>query len=170
MQSADRGLTGAHFPDARWTLFPRCLLFKQAIKCGSRIARIARRRDDAAIVRSKRRARRQCVPRHGHSRREELAGIRLVLQGNTDRNRLEALKARGRIEVYALFAAMQRYAAFRTDALEIDIRRQGHRAAKTARGNEILDQPGQLGSGCVIGRFRALLLWPIRPGRARPTV
>jgi len=56
--------------------------------------------------------------------RKELTRVGGVLYGNPGRNRLHALKARRRLEIGALLAAMQARAALRTWARKICARGQ----------------------------------------------
>ena len=61
------------------------------------------------------------VAGHGDARLKQIAFVGLILHRNPHRHRLQALEAGGRLEVRALFAAVQRRAAFGTLALPIDI-------------------------------------------------
>ncbi len=74
-----------------------------------------------------------------------------------------ALKTSGRIKMHALFAAMQSRAAFRAVASKVRIGRQCHSAAKTARGDDILHEPGQFWPGDIEGRLSAVRPWPVTP-------
>ena len=134
------------------------LFFEEAVECRAGIIRIARCGDVPVISYLHDRRGGKHVAGNGHARREELAGICLVFDGDALRNRLQALEARGRIEVHALFAAMQRRPAFRAVSLEIYVGRQSDRAVKASRSNHVLDQAGKLRSGDIDGRARALLL------------
>jgi len=83
----------------------------------------------------------------------------LILARDSHRNRLQALKARGRFKVRALLAAMQSRSAFGTFAFPIRIRRKRGRAIKTPRSHDALEQAGKAGAGNVQRRP-----WAGRPG------
>jgi hypothetical protein len=63
------------------------------------------------------------VARYRDARFEKLARIRLILARDAHRDRLQALKASGRLEVRALLAAVQGHSALGT-LLEIERFRQ----------------------------------------------
>src|SRR5689334_3880951 len=111
---------------------PPKLFLEQAIKCRPRIVRVARRWLRAILGKSHHWRGRQRIARHRHARRKQLARVRLVFQRNALRNRLQALKARGGIEMHTLLAAMQTCSALRTISPEIDVRRKRCPALETA--------------------------------------
>jgi hypothetical protein len=101
----------------------------------------------------------RAVPRHGDPRRERTAVVVLVLGGNANQNRLEALETGGGLEVRALLATVQRYVALRAVAREIDPFGEGRGAVITAGRSYVLDQTRQTGAGNVQGRA-----WPLGLG------
>ena len=82
---------------------------------------------------------------------EQLALVGLILDRDSHRDRLQALKARGRLEIRALLAAVQRDAALGTVAAEVDARAQRRGAVEAARGRHRLHQPRQARTGDVQG-------------------
>jgi hypothetical protein len=78
------------------------------------------------------------IARDRHPRLEQLTLIRLILHRDPYRDGLEALKSRGRLEVRALLAAVERSPAFGTRAPKIDVSRQSRGAIKaTGRGHRL---------------------------------
>ncbi len=156
---ADAFTPADFLPDVLFLIFAeataaRVLLLKQTIKRRARIGRAAGRRHQPIICQLWRRRRGQGIARHSDSRSKELAGVGLVFNRDPRRNRLGALKAHGRIEVHALFAAMQRGPALGTNALtfKIHVRGQCHPAAITSRGRYGLYKPRKLRPSNVDGR------------------
>jgi hypothetical protein len=143
-------------------MFSARLLLEQAIKRRARVAGVTRRRP--VIHRSIRGSgRRRGIARHRHHGRKEFAGVGLILHRNSRGHGLVTLKACGRIKMHALFAAMQRRAAFGAIAAEIHIGRQRYGAAKTARCHHVLYQPGKLGPSDIQRRSGALRLRAVSP-------
>ena len=99
------------------------------------------------------------VPRDRHSRLEPLTLVGLVLHCDSYWYRLQALEPRGRLEVRALLAAMERRAALGTVALKIDIQRKRGGAVITARGCYRLHHPRQARTGDFDGGP-----WTLRAG------
>ncbi len=108
--------------------------FKEIIEGGSGIAGGAERPRTNPVPGSSRDGRPlvNTIARDGHARRKELAGVGLVLHGNTRRDGLHALKASGRLKIDALLAAMQTCAALRTLSFEIRAGRERGGTAKTS--------------------------------------
>jgi len=63
----------------------------------------------------------------------------------------------------ALLAAMQRGSALRAVSSEVGVRGQRHRAAKAARGHDILHEPRKLRARDVKRQLGALRLGPVTP-------
>src|ERR1022692_3802714 len=82
--------------------------------------------------RAGRRRRGAAIACHSNARRKQGTLVGLVLQRDARRNRLQALKSRGRLEMGALLAAMQRGVTFRTVAVPIDPVRQLRGTTETA--------------------------------------
>jgi hypothetical protein len=61
------------------------------------------------------------VASYGYARLKEFTFIRRVLWRDPDGNRFQTLEPRGRLEVGALLAAVQRYAALGTVTTPIDV-------------------------------------------------
>ena len=95
------------------------------------------------------------VARHRDARTEQLACVGLILDRDSDWNGLQALKASGRLEIGALFAAMQRGAAFGTVAADVDVGAQSRGAVEAARSRYRLHQTRQARAGDVDGRTRS---------------
>ena len=112
------------------------LLLKQTVKSRAGVIRIAGSRRCWQNI-----ARRSgsCARRHGVSGdrdacAEQLARVDLILESNAGRYRFQTLKARRRIKVNTLFAAVQDSIALGAIAnFEIHIRGKGSRAVETAR-------------------------------------
>jgi hypothetical protein len=169
-------LKGAATPRAdetQWGRIPSQLFLKQPVEGAAGVVGIAgagratlgrgmrgRRR------RSVRRCARGAVPRHGDSRRERTAVVVLILRGDANQNRLEALETGGRLKVGALLATVQRYIAFRAVAREIDSFGQGRGAVVTARRSHVLDEARQPGAGHVNGGARPLRLGTVIAAKA----
>ena len=130
------------------------LLLEQAIESGAGIARVARR--GRVLHHSNRVAGRDGVARDSDHRREIFACIGLVLYRNPQRHGLVALKTRRGIKMHALFTAMQRRSAFRAVSSKVCVGCQRHRAAKAARSDDILHEPGKFWTRDINGRFGAL--------------
>jgi hypothetical protein len=104
---------------------------------------------------------RSCVTRHCDARFKQIAFVGLILHRNPHRHGLQALEASGRLEVRALFAAMERRSALGTLALPIDILRQRGGAIETTSGYNVLEQPRKARSGDVDRRPGARWLGPV---------
>jgi hypothetical protein len=120
------------------------LLLKQAIKRGARVRGIPRRRHEACIKRAGHRSRRLPVACHRHPGGKRRALICLILDRDPNGDRFQTLKPGGGIEVHALLTAMQGSLTLRATVLEIGVRGQRYRAVIATRGDNILNQPGQL--------------------------
>jgi len=84
---------------------------------------------------------RRCgVARYCDARLEQFALVRLVLHRDAQRDRLQALKTSGRLEVGTLLAAMQGCSTFRASAFPLHIGRQGGGAAETSCRNHVLQK------------------------------
>jgi hypothetical protein len=88
---------------------------------------------------------------HGNTRGKEGALVGLVFVGKAHRDGFQALEAGGRLEVRALFAAMQFRVALGASAGEVRSRRKGCRAIETSGGGYVLHQTRQAGAGHVDG-------------------
>src|SRR5258708_6454748 len=91
--------------------------FKQVVEGCAGVGGATRRWDrggDRSVTRG-------CVARDGHARLEQLALVGLVLQHDPYWDRLEALKARRRLEVRALLAAVERGVALRAVAFPVNV-------------------------------------------------
>ena len=80
---------------------------------------------------------------------------------NPYRDRFQALEPGGRLEVGALFAAMQRGIALRAIPAEVDAVSELRRAVVAARRGNRLHQPGKAWAGYVYGRTWTLRTWAI---------
>lgn len=118
----------------------RVLLLEEIIERGARVVGGAGRRygDGGRMI-----VGRRGIARYGNARLEEFALVGLILHGDSRRNRLKALKARGRLEMCALLAAMEGSSAFRAVSLPVDIGRKRGRATKTPGGDNVLEQARQ---------------------------
>jgi len=103
------------------------------------------------------------VARHRNARRKQIALVLLVLDRDSDRNRLQALKTGRGLEVRALLATVKLGVALRTVPTEIDAARKRSRAVEAARGRHRLHKPRQAGAGYVDWGARAGLFWPVLP-------
>ena len=94
-------------------------LLEEIVERGASVVGSSRRllRSGSRVV-----VRRGGIARHRDARLEQLALVGLILDRDSHRDRLQALEARGRLEMRALLAAMQRRAALGTLALPIHIR------------------------------------------------
>jgi hypothetical protein len=92
------------------------------------------------------------VSRHRHAGFEELAFVGLILDRDTQRHGLQALKASGGFEMCALFAAVQSSSTFGTFTLPIDIGPQGRGTTETAGRHYVLKQTGEPRASNVDGR------------------
>src|SRR5271157_2615852 len=98
---------------------------------------------------------------HRHARHERIALVGLVLHGDAHQDGLEALEARGWLEVGTLLATVQLGVAFGAVASEVDVWRKGCRAIETSGGGDMLDQARQAGAGDVDGRTRPERFGPV---------
>jgi hypothetical protein len=131
---------------------------KEIIEGGAGVARCARGRAHSGFRSSRNdRAGRKAVASYRNTRRKETARIRLVLHGNTLRDRFHALKARGRLKVDALLAAVQTSSALRAGTFEIDAGRQRGGTAKTSGGNYVLNKTRQSWSRDIQRKLRPWL-------------
>ena len=85
----------------------------------------------------------------------------MIFAGNTRRYRFQALKARSRLKIGALFAAMQRRVALGAGSFEIDARRKRGRAVIAARRCHGLHQAREAGACHVDRRPRPLGTRPV---------
>src|SRR5581483_421163 len=81
-----------------------------------------------------------------HTRLEQLTLIGLIFDRNAHGHRLQALKARRRLKMSALLAAVQRSPAFGTLPLPIRVGRKRRGTVKTTSGYDVLKQTGQAGA------------------------
>ncbi len=165
---------GAPMNSRAWPLASRGLLLEEIVERGASVVRPAdilrqrRTHTASAAIRSSRGGRLALlsgdIPGDRDAWAEQFALIRLVLHRDARRNRLQALEPRGRLEMRALLAAMQRRGAFRTGRFEVGSNRQRRRAIETARSGDGLYQSGKART-CDINRWpRALRLGPVLSG------
>ena len=96
-----------------------------------------------------------CVAGHRDARAEQLAGIGLVLHRDAYGNRLQTLKAGGRLEMGALLAAMQGGATLGAVAFPIDIRGHSRRTVEATGCDNILQKAREARAGDINRRARA---------------
>lgn len=111
---------------------------------------------------------RRRISRDGHARFKQRAIVRLILDRDSHRNRLQALEAGGRLKVRALFAAMQIRVALGTLAFPINARGQSRRTIETARGDNVLQEARKARSGDIDRRTRAVGFRPVASERTVP--
>src|SRR5258708_30865991 len=97
---------------------PVLLFLEQVVESGAGVGGAARHRDRGwgGSV-----ARRGGIARDSHTRLEQLALVGLVLRHDPYGDRLEALKARRRLEVRALLAAVERGVALRAVTFPVNV-------------------------------------------------
>jgi hypothetical protein len=103
---------------------------------------------------------------HRDTRFKQRALVGLILDRNSRWNRLQALKPGGRLEIRALFAAMQGGAALGTLAFPVHARGQSSRTVETASRDNVLQKPGKAGSGDIDGRTWTVGFRPVASERA----
>ena len=102
------------------------------------------------------RTRPRCLARYGDPRGKERAVVGLILHRDAHRDRLQALKPGGGLEVGALFAAVQFGVALGAAAGEVGSGGKRRGAVETSRRGDMLHQAGKTGAGHVQGRTWAL--------------
>jgi hypothetical protein len=146
------------------------LFFEKAIECVARIARVPWRGRVHARNRQARpipvRLQRAAFARHSNARRKESAIICLVLNGDSNRNRLRALESSRRLKVRALLAAVQLSAALRAWSVIGRARRQGRGTVIAAGSRYGLNEAGKAGA-CRHCRFRGETRCPRLDPRTR---
>jgi hypothetical protein len=101
------------------------------------------------------------IARHCNSRLKQRTFIGLVLNRDSRRNRFQALKTGGWLEIRALLAAVQRGAALGTLAFPIHARWQRSGTTETAGRHYVLQEPWKAGSGNVDWRTRTARFRPL---------
>src|ERR1700678_2309681 len=104
---------------------------------------------------------RYAVAGNGYARGEQRAVVSLILRGDPDWNRLEALEPGAGLEVRALLATMQLRIALGASAGEVDAWGQRGGAIETSRRSHVLHQARQPGTRYINRRSRPLRFLPV---------
>lgn len=140
---------------------PLRLLLKQIIECGACVRGVSRRSIRFRIAELRGRQW-QNISRHGDSRREPFALVRLILDGDPDRYGFQALKPGRRLKMRALLAAMQCHSALGAIAHEVDGLGKSRRAIEATRSDHILHKSREFGPRHIKRQFRALWAMMLR--------
>ncbi len=96
------------------------------------------------------------VSHDGHTRLEQFASVSRVFRRYARRHRFQALEARGRLKVRALFAAVQSHMTLGTRLHPVGFRRQSCRTVIAADRRRRLHQARQARACHIDGRARTL--------------